>query len=140
MGKEPANLTAAVRQALARIIIQTIYGNVEELPVVTLDPSLEQILLQSIQQAKQTGNDESMMVDPGLIEQLQHSMRHVSEQQNAAGKPAVIIVSGAIRDMLARIARHLGLDMHILAYEEVPSNKHVNVEGSVGGELALQAP
>ncbi|WP_445937714.1 flagellar biosynthesis protein FlhA, partial [Pseudomonas sp.] len=49
--QDPAAMVAAVRVALARAIVQSIVGLELELPVITLEPRLEQILLNSIQKA-----------------------------------------------------------------------------------------
>ena len=46
--QDPVTLTAAVRVALNRVIVQSIYGDRAELPVMALDGALEQILLKSI--------------------------------------------------------------------------------------------
>ena len=46
--QDPAVLVAAVRIALGRSIVQNIGGLRQELPVITLDPSLEQVLQDSM--------------------------------------------------------------------------------------------
>src|ERR1700678_303204 len=46
--QDPTILVAAVRVALGRSIVQNIGGLREELPVITLDPSLEQVLQDSM--------------------------------------------------------------------------------------------
>ena len=43
--QDPAALTALARVALARQIVQGIIGNERNLPVITLEPTLEQLLL-----------------------------------------------------------------------------------------------
>jgi flagellar biosynthesis protein FlhA len=42
--QDPAALLAHVREALGSSIVQSIYGLRDELPVMTLDPTLEQML------------------------------------------------------------------------------------------------
>jgi len=46
--QDPAALVAAVRVALGRSIVQSIGGLRQELPVITLDPALEQVLQDSM--------------------------------------------------------------------------------------------
>jgi len=135
--KEVGYLTGAVRQSLSRIIVQGIFGNAQELAVITLDPSLEQLLLQSVMQSQKSGGDLTaqgggLLVDPGMIEKLQQSMRSIAERQSVAGKPAVFLVSSGIRDLLSKVARHISVELYVLAYEEIPSNKQVTVEGTIG--------
>jgi len=142
--KDVGHLTAVVRQALSRIIVQGIYGNERDLPVITLDPSLEQLLLQSVMQSQKSGGDGAsagaatqgghLLVDPGMIEKLQQSMRTIAERQAVAGKQAVFLVSAGIRELLAKIARHISAEVYVLAYEEIPSNKQVTVESTIGNK------
>ncbi|MGB1092330.1 MAG: flagellar biosynthesis protein FlhA, partial [Oceanobacter sp.] len=51
--QDSAALLAVARLGLKRLIVQNIFGHGDELPVVTLDPSLEQLLLKSYQQSLQ---------------------------------------------------------------------------------------
>ena len=46
--QDPVTLVAAVRVALGRTIVQNIGGLRQELPVITLDPALEQVLQDSM--------------------------------------------------------------------------------------------
>lgn len=130
--KDVPHLTSAVRQNLSRIIVQGIYGQDKELAVITLDPALEQLLLQSVMQSQKSGAEAGMLVDPGMIEKLQQSMRQIAERQSMAGKPAVFLVSATIRELLVKVARHISSEIFVLAYEEIPSSKHVTVEGTIG--------
>src|ERR1700689_2262991 len=58
--QDPVALVAAVRVALGRTIVQNIGGLRQELPVITLDPALEQVLQDSM-----TGGDTSPGFEPG---------------------------------------------------------------------------
>ncbi|HDJ86361.1 MAG TPA: flagellar biosynthesis protein FlhA, partial [Chromatiales bacterium] len=68
--QDPGVLTAAVRTALGRLIVQHINGMSSELPVITLDPALEQILHQSLQSSGEGGGG----MEPGLAERLHGSL------------------------------------------------------------------
>ena len=68
MGVQPKTqdqmiLTAAVRTSLSRLIIQTLADGVEEIPVLTLEPKLEKMLMQTVQQSQQSGikNEEALI-------------------------------------------------------------------------------
>jgi flagellar biosynthesis protein FlhA len=67
--QDPAALVAAVRVALGRSIVQSIGGLREELPVITLDPALEQVLQDSM--ASGGGNDGAPGFEPGLADRIQ---------------------------------------------------------------------
>lgn len=129
-------LTAAVRIALNRIIAQSIYGQRAELPVITLNTDLEQILLKSMQQSVQSGldQDSSMTIEPKLAESLQKSLVSAAQKQEMAGDPAVLLVAAPLRPMMSRFARYTIDGLKELSYQEVPDNKQVTVVASVGGQ------
>lgn len=121
--QDPGVLTEYVRQALRRMIVQTLYGTQAELPVMTIDQQLEQILLQSTQ-----GNrDEAAVLEPGLAERLQQSLATCVTQQEAQGQPAVLLVSGPIRKTLAKFAKAAVAGLQVLSYQEVPDDKQIRI-------------
>jgi len=130
--QDPAALTAAARVALSRQIVQNIVGAGSEIPVITLEPDLEQLLLNSVQQAQKSGADDSAFIEPSLAERLQKSLIEAAQKQEVAGKPLVLLVASPLRSMLARFARNSVPDMQVLAYNEVPENKQIRVDASVG--------
>ena len=121
-------LTAATRVALGRSIVQQIGGMGAELTVLTLEPSLEQIL----QQTLQGGAEGAGGLEPGLAENLHRSLVEETQRQEAAGRPAVLLVSQAVRTLLARFVRHSIPNLHVLAFNEIPDNKQVKIMATVG--------
>lgn len=132
--QDPMILTAAVRTSLSRLIIQTLADGVEEIPVLTLDPQLEKMLMQTVQQSQQSGikNEEALILEPQMAEQLQSSLRQSAEQQEAMGNTPILIVSAPIRPMLARFMRYGMVNMSVLSYQEVPDHKRITVVGVIG--------
>ena len=120
--------TNLVRGQLGRMIVQNIYGSEPTLEVITLDPELEQLLVQ----AKQQGNQDMPAIEPGMAERLQQSVIEVAEERELSGKPAVLLVSGAIRALLARFVRVSKSLIHVLAYDEIPENKQITVVSTIG--------
>ena len=129
--QDPAAMVAAVRVALSRAIVQTVAGLEPELPVITLEPRLEQILLNSINKAGQ-GSEEGILLEPGMAEKLQRSLVDAAQRQEMLGKPVILLVAGQIRAMMARFARMAVPSMHVLAYQEIPDNKQVTIVATVG--------
>lgn len=129
--QDPAAMVAAVRVALARAIVQSIVGLELELPVITLEPRLEQILLNSIQKAGQ-GSEEGILLEPGMAEKLQRSLVEAAQRQEMLGKPVILLVAGPVRAMLSRFARLAVPGIHVLAYQEIPDNKQVTIVATVG--------
>ncbi|MDA0877089.1 MAG: flagellar biosynthesis protein FlhA, partial [Proteobacteria bacterium] len=62
--QDPAELTGLVRPRIGRMIIQTLLENQETLPVMTLDPALEQMLHNVLQQHR--GDLANVVLEPGL--------------------------------------------------------------------------
>ncbi|WP_342243497.1 flagellar biosynthesis protein FlhA [Pseudomonas sp. OTU5201] len=129
--QDPAALVAAVRVSLARAIVQSIVGLEPELPVITLEPRLEQILLNSLQKAGQ-GSEDGVLLEPGMAEKLQRSLVEAAQRQEMLGKQAILLVAGPIRAMMSRFARLAVPTMHVLAYQEIPDNKQVTIVATVG--------
>lgn len=132
--QDPAALTALARVALSRQIVQNIIGNERNLPVITLEPSLEQLLLNTVQQAQKAGADDSAFIEPGLADRLQQSLINAAQKQELSGKPLVLLVAASLRPMLSRFVRHSVPDMRVLAYTEVPDNKQISIDASVGAD------
>jgi len=123
--QDPGALTAMVRVALGRQIVQEINGAGAELPVYTLDPQLERVLQESL-------NGGAGAIEPNLAERMQRSLVDVVRRQEMAGDPAVLLVPGTVRALLARMARHAIPGLHVLAYHEVPEDKRLRVLSAVG--------
>jgi flagellar biosynthesis protein FlhA len=129
--QDPAVMVSSVRVALSRAIVQNIVGLEPELPVITLEPRLEQMLLNGMQKAGQ-GVEDGMFLEPGMAEKLQRSLVDAAQRQEMMGKPVVLLVAGAIRGMMSRFARMAVPTMSVLAYQEIPDNKQVTIIATVG--------
>ena len=125
-------LTAAVRVSLSRLIVQTINGAELEIPVITLDPKLEQLLLGSVQQSG--GGEEGMVLEPNMAEKLQSSLLEAAHKQEMLGKPAILLVAAPVRPLMAKFVRYGEQLIHVLSYQEIPENKKVTIVASVGGQ------
>ncbi len=130
--QDPGVLTSAVRVALCRVIVQSIYGSESQLPAIALDPAMEQLLLKSVQQAQQSGNTDDIVLEPGLADRLQAALLEASQKQELAGKPSVLLVSSPLRSILAKFIRYSAADIHVLSYGEIPDDKQITIESTVG--------
>ncbi|HAD42846.1 MULTISPECIES: flagellar biosynthesis protein FlhA [Plesiomonas] len=126
--QDPDVLTAAVRIALRRMIVQEINGNAGELPVITLAPELEQMLHKTMQAA---GGDAGG-IEPGLAERLQQSLLQAAQDQELQGEPAVLLTSGVLRSTMARFVKNAIPSLRVLSYQEVPDDKQIRIVNSVG--------
>ncbi|WP_432277833.1 flagellar biosynthesis protein FlhA [Lysobacter stagni] len=123
--QDPALLTAAVRTALGRFIVQELNGLGAELPVYTLAPALERVLQDSV-------SGQGAALEPGLAERLHQNLSECVTRQESRGEPAVLLVPGGIRSSIARLVRHSVPALTVLAYGEVPEDKRLRLVGAIG--------
>jgi len=121
-------LTAAVRVALSRSIVQQAIGAQGEIPVIVLEPGLERLLQQTLVNAGEDGAG----VEPGMLEQLQGAMQDTARQQELSGEESVLLVAAAIRPWMAKFARHSVPGMRVLSYNEIPDNRQIKVISTIG--------
>ena len=122
--QDAEQLTNLVRPKLGRMIVQSLVDTEETLEVMTLDPELEQLLHNVLQQNQ--GNQE-VILEPGLSEGLFKSLRESTQIVEDQGKPAVLVVSPPIRSWLSRAARHRIAELTVLSYSEIPDDQTVKV-------------
>ncbi|MDH5424952.1 MAG: flagellar biosynthesis protein FlhA [Gammaproteobacteria bacterium] len=127
--QDPDVLTAYVRVALGRSIIQNIIGVAPEMPVITLDPSLEQLLLESVQSA----SNGALGIEPNMADKLFKSLEQATQQQEIKGEASILVVAPPIRAYLSKLVRHSIRGLHVMAYNEIPDNKQIKVVATVGG-------
>ena len=121
-------LTQFVREGLGRAIIQEIAGSESELQVITLEPGLEQLLLQATQGAPEG----QIAIDPGLAERLHQTLKEEVQKIESEGAPAILLVAPQIRAQLARLFKYSLPTLYVLAYSEVPENRRIRVVANVG--------
>jgi flagellar biosynthesis protein FlhA len=127
--QDPEDLTAAARVRLSRAIVQQIFGGSRELEVVSLDPQLENMLLQ----ASQTRGAEGPGLEPGLAERLLRQAGQVAQQREQLGQPPVLLVPAALRGLLSRFLRRAAPQLKVLSQSEIPDNRTVKVVALLGG-------
>ena len=131
--QDTAALTVQVRKVLRRLIVQSIYGNADDLSVITLEPALEQLLLKTVQQSKQqTGSADNMILEPSMTEKLQGSLFEAARNQEMAGHPAVLLVSAILRPVLSTFVRSMADNLHVISYQEMPENKQITIAATIG--------
>lgn len=126
--QDPDTLTAAVRVALGRSIVQQLFSGMAELQVMALDPDLEHILLNSLQ-----ANGEGSALEPGLAERMLTQTTQAVEYFEKMGMTPVLVVPAPIRTILSRFLRRAAPQLRVLSYAEVPESKTVKVVTTLGG-------
>jgi flagellar biosynthesis protein FlhA len=126
--QDPQALVAQVRIALGRQIVQELAGLKDELPVITLEADLEQLLQNSLGPAATS----SPGLEPGLAERLQQRLAEATRRQEMLGEPAVLLVPPTLRTSLSRFVRASVPGLQVLAWNEIPDNRKVRLVTAVG--------
>ncbi len=131
--QDPEALTSMIRPKLGRMIVQGLLDDKSGLSVITLDPNLEQLLHNVLQQ---TPPGQSMVLEPGLAERLFSALRQGARAVEEQGHPAVLVVSPAIRSWISKASRFRVSDLTILSYNEIPEDQMVKVIHTVHADPA----
>ncbi|NQZ53429.1 MAG: FHIPEP family type III secretion protein, partial [Piscirickettsiaceae bacterium] len=125
---DPEVLTASTRVALSHSIVQHVNGVKPDLPIITLDPELEQILLQTLHA---TG-DSGASLEPGLAESMHKNLNEAAQRQEMAGESSILVVQAGLRTWISRFIRHSIPSLNVLSYNEIPDNKQIRIVANVG--------
>ncbi|TDN59414.1 flagellar biosynthesis protein FlhA [Scandinavium goeteborgense] len=119
-------LTARVRARLARAITQQWFPGEEDVQVIGLDLSLEQLLVQ----ATQSGS----AIEPGIAENLMKQTEQALMHQEGLGAPPVLLVNPSLRLMLSRYLRRIFPQMAVLSSQEISTQRNVRMTWVIGGK------
>ena len=126
--QDAGQLCALVRPKLARLIVQDIIDPDETLAVMTLDPTLEQLLTDLVSRAN---SYDEIALEPALAESFFASIRTTIEELEQKELPAVLVVSPMLRPWLARLLRRSTKDLTVLCYTEIPDDQPISVVSSI---------
>jgi flagellar biosynthesis protein FlhA len=127
--QEANELTARVRIALGRAIVQQLFPSTNELSVITLDNRLERLLMQALQASGPDGGG----IEPGLADTIAQQTAQAARQQEQMGFTPVLLVPSPLRALLARFLRRALPQLKVLSHSEVPESKTIKVTSLVGG-------
>lgn len=130
--QDPDVLTEAVRASLKRLIVHRINGNKDQLSVGVFNGELEQLLHQSIQKANDQASFGLLGLEPGLAENIYKQLTEFGQRFEVQGKPGVLLVAPELRPLLDKVFAANVPNLHILSHQEVPDDKQINVEATIG--------
>jgi flagellar biosynthesis protein FlhA len=117
--KDLGYLTEVVRQKLGTAICQSLLGEFSALHVLTLDPAIEQALMQSVRNAE-AGN--ALVVEPKFAEQLLARLAAQAERMMKGNMLPVLLCSPDLRRHLRLLSERVIPHMRILSMAEVPNS------------------
>jgi flagellar biosynthesis protein FlhA len=125
--QDPNDLTALVRVALGRAIVQQLFPGTNELSVMTLDNRLERLLMQAL-----SAGGDGTGIEPGLADTIAQQASAAAQQQEAMGLTPVLLVPGPLRTLLSRFLRRALPQLKVLSHSEIPETKTIRVTSLVG--------
>jgi len=127
--KDLGYLTELVRQKLGAAICQSLLGEGAALNVLTLDPGIEQTLMQGLRGAEAGGN---LVVEPKYAEQLLSRLSAQSERMMKGNMLPVLLCSPDLRRHLRSLSERVVPHMRILSMAEIPNSVSLKAFGTVG--------
>ena len=121
-------LTEYVRQSLKRAISNQYFNNNETTSVVTLDPNVEQVIMDSV---KQTEQGAYLALDPDYTNRLMTSLREETDKLEELGRTPIIITSPIVRMYLKKLTQEQFRNLHVLSYNEIDSDVELQSVGMV---------
>ena len=112
-------LTEYVRSSLKRQITHAFVDENKSLSVFTMDPNLENILAESIQET-----DEGIVsgLSPDIINEIYQNTKNLLNREKTNGHPHIFITAASVRSLLYDILERTIPNIVVLSYNELESD------------------
>lgn len=121
-------LTEYARQSLKRAISNKFFPQNEVTSVVTLDPKIEQDIMDSV---KQTEQGAYLTLDPEKSQSIINAVNEEITKLHNLGKSAIIITSPIVRMYFKKLTSDYFKDLVVISYNEIDSNVELQSVGMV---------
>ena len=126
--RDPDILTEYVRQALKRAISSKYFLTGEVTNVVTVDPAIEQEIMNSV---KNTEQGSYLSLDPERSKKIIEALGNELKKLEDMGKNPIVITSPIVRMYFRNLAKDYYKDIIVISYNEVESNVELQSVGMV---------
>lgn len=126
--KDPEILTEYVRQALSRQITQQFATGSDSLKVITVGPSLEKKIAESVQQSDQGSY---LALDPTSTQVIYQRIADQVTKLIQSGQQPIVLTSPTIRMYLRQLLERTMQDIPVLSYSELEPNVEIQSMGVV---------
>ena len=125
------DISEAIRPKLVPLLIQRLTKFKETLPLLTLAPDLEQLILTSV---RQNPDEKMLLLDGSLAKNILSNVNEASETLSRDNKAVFLIVAPQIRRHVANFIRSQLPSVNVLSFTELPENRSVEIAYTIGGE------
>lgn len=126
--KDPEILTEYVRQSLSRQITQQFTAHGDSLKVITVGPSVEKKIADSVQQSDQGSY---LALDPSSSQIIYHRVTEQVTKLIQSGQQPVILTSPTIRMYVRQLLERTLQDIPVLSYSELEPSVEIQSMGVV---------
>ncbi|AWB44311.1 flagellar biosynthesis protein FlhA [Paenibacillus sp. CAA11] len=126
--KDPEVLTEYVRQSLSRQITQQFTQQGETMRVITVGPTLEKKIAESVQQ---TDQGSYVALDPVSTQSVYQKLTEQINRLIQTGQQPIVLASPTIRMYLRQIMERTMRDVPVLSYSELEPNVEIQSVGVV---------
>ncbi|MEK7433581.1 MAG: flagellar biosynthesis protein FlhA [Cyanobacteriota bacterium] len=128
LSKEPDVLSELVRQSLNRQICNVLSNEQGIIPVITLDPKVEQAIQESIQQ---TAQGPVLALNPQITQQILAKLANEVQSATNAGHNPVILSNPQIRPHVKKLTERNFPALVVISYNEVAPKIKIQSIGNV---------
>ncbi len=125
--KDTDVLTEYVRQNLKRMITRRFFRE-NEAAVITLDPKLEQLI---IERSKQNEAGAFVALEPTQMQSIIGSLKNYAEKITSQGKTPIVLTSPLVRRKFKRMIEQIAQDLPVLSYGEIEQTVEIHAEGVI---------
>ena len=125
------DISEAIRPKLVPLLIQRLTKFKETLPLLTLAPELEQLILTSV---RQNPDEKMLLLDGSLAKNILSNINEASEALSKENRAVFLIVAPQIRRHVANFVRSQLPAINVLSFTELPENRSVEIAYTIGGE------
>ncbi|MBV8660332.1 MAG: flagellar biosynthesis protein FlhA [Burkholderiales bacterium] len=133
--KDPLYLTEMVRQRLGAVICQGLQAGNSYLQVMTLDPAIEQRLMQSLRDAESGG---ALAVEPRFAEQLVTQLAVQADKMMKTNAQPVLLCAPDLRRHIRTLSERMAPGLWVLSLAEIPTHLELRSFGAVTLSPATQ--
>jgi len=126
--KDPDILTEHARQALYRTITESIRSSEGDIPIFTLDRSIEENIASNL---IQTESGQQLSMDPKITQNILASLNEKIEEATNIGEKMVVLASPVIRGHFKRLTDKFIPNLIVVSHNELSPDANIRSLGTV---------
>lgn len=126
--KDTDSLTEFVRQSLYRVITESVKSEQGDVPLFTLDRSIEESIANNIIQTEQ---GQQVSLDPKVTQSILASLNERIEEATSMGEKMVVLCSPVIRSHFKKLTEKFIPNLTVISHSELSNEVNIRSLGTV---------